>query len=70
LELKFDGPEGTVSYRWKAEEPMFQMPVRVGKKDNWQILHATSDWQTMRTALKKADFEVATDLYYVNVTKQ
>jgi hypothetical protein len=46
------------------------MPVRVGKKDNWQILHATSDWQTMRTALKKADFEVATDLYYVDVTKQ
>ena len=70
LELKFDGPDGTVSYRWKADEPMFQMPVRVGKKDNWQILHATSDWQTMRTALKKDDFEVATDLYYVNVTKQ
>jgi len=70
LELKFDSPDGTVSYRWKADEPMFQMPVRVGKKDNWQILHATADWQTMRTPLKKDDFEVATDLYYVDVAKQ
>jgi len=70
LELKFDGPDGTVSYRWKADEPMFKMPVRVGRKDNWQILHATAEWQTMRTALKKDDFEVATDLYYVNVTKE
>ena len=70
LELKFDDPDGTVSYRWRADEPMFQMPVRVGKKDNWQILHATSDWQTMHTPVKKDDFEVATDLYYVNVSKQ
>lgn len=70
LELKFDSPDGTVSYRWKADEPGFQMPVRVGKRDSWQILRPTSDWQTMRTVLKKDDFEVATDLYYVDVNKQ
>jgi aminopeptidase N len=70
LELKFDTSKSTVSYRWQADEPMFQMPVRVGKKDNWQVLRATSDWQTMQTPLNKDDFEVATDLYYVNVTKQ
>ena len=70
LELKFDNAGGTVSYRWKTDEPGFQMPVRVGKKDSWQIVHATPDWQVMRTALKKDDFEVATDLYYVNVARQ
>jgi len=70
LELKFDTAKGTVSYRWQADEPMFQMPVRVGKKDNWQVLRATSDWQTTRTPVNKDDFEVATDLYYVNVSKQ
>jgi len=69
LELKFDN-SGTVSYRWKADEPGFQMPVRVGKSGNWQIVHATSDWQTMRTTLKKDEFDVATDLYYVNVTRE
>jgi aminopeptidase N len=70
LELKFDESKGTVSYRWKVDEPAFQMPVRVGKKDSWQIIHATTDWQTMPTSLKKDEFEVATDLYFVNVTKE
>jgi aminopeptidase N len=70
LELKFASSDGTVSYRWKADEPLFQMPVRVGKEDHWQIVHPTRDWQTMRTALKKDDFVVATDLYYVEVIKQ
>jgi aminopeptidase N len=69
LELKFDTAKSTVSYRWQADEPMFQMPIRVGKKDNWQVLRATSDWQTTRTSVNKDDFEVATDLYYVNVSK-
>jgi len=69
LELKFHGADGTVSYRWKADEPGFAMPVRVGKKDNWQLIQATTDWQTMRSPLTKDEFGVATDLYYVNVSK-
>jgi aminopeptidase N len=70
LELKFNEGEGTVAYRWKVDEPGFAMPVRVGKKNNWQIIQATTDWQTMKTPLAKDGFEVATDLYYVNVDKQ
>jgi aminopeptidase N len=70
LELKFSDAAGTVDYRWKADEPKFAMPVRVGDKDHWQIIHATTDWQTLKTPLKKDDFAVATDLYFVNVDKQ
>jgi aminopeptidase N len=70
LELKFSAADGTVSYRWKVDEPGFAMPVRVGKKDNWQIIQATTEWQTMKTPLAKDEFGVATDLYYVNVEKQ
>jgi aminopeptidase N len=70
LELKFDNSNGTVSYRWKVDEPAFQMPVRVGKRDSWQIIRATTDWQTMPTSLKKDEFEVATDLYYVDVSRE
>ena len=70
LELKFDDSKQTVAYRWKVDEPGFQMPIRVGKSDKWQIIHATTDWQTMPTSLKKDEFEVATDLYYVNVAKE
>ena len=67
LELKF-GP-GTVSYRWQAEEPGFAMPVRVGESDHWQVIRPTKEWQTMKTSLPENKFEVATDLYYVNVRK-
>jgi len=70
LELKFDEVGQKVSYRWKADETAFAMPIRVGKRDNWQIIHPTTQWNTMSTAQKKDDFEVATDLYYVNVTKE
>jgi aminopeptidase N len=70
LELKFNAGEGTVSYRWKVDEQGFAMPISVGKKDIWQIIQATTEWQTMKTPLTKDDFAVATDLYYVNVDKQ
>ncbi|MGB0035230.1 MAG: M1 family metallopeptidase [Candidatus Acidiferrales bacterium] len=70
LELKFDEAGDTVSYRWKADEPDFAMPVRVGKKANWQMIQPTTEWKTMPTSLKKEEFNVATDLYYINVSKQ
>ncbi|MGA7241138.1 MAG: M1 family metallopeptidase [Bryobacteraceae bacterium] len=69
LELKFDETAGTVSYRWKADEAAFAMPVRVGTNNRWQIVRPTTEWQTMKTPLKKDEFQVATDLYYVGVSK-
>jgi aminopeptidase N len=70
LELKFNEAEGTVDYRWQADEPDFAMPIRVGKKTDWEIIQPTTYWQTMNTPLKKNEFDVATDLYFVNVSKQ
>jgi aminopeptidase N len=67
LELKFDEAQHTVSYRWVVDEPGFEMPVRVGRKDAWQIVQATTAWQTMTTPLSRDEFEVATNLYYVTV---
>lgn len=69
LELAFDEANGAVRYRWRAEEPGFNMPVKVGKKDAWQIVQPTGDWRTFNTPLKLDEFEVATDLYYINVEK-
>jgi aminopeptidase N len=68
LELKFDQP-GTVSYRWRADEKAFAMPIRAGKSGEWRLIQPTAEWQTMPTQLSKDEFEVATDLYYVNVSK-
>jgi aminopeptidase N len=69
LELFFDPVEGTVSYKWKADEPGFSMPVLVGDKDHWQRIMPTLNWQTMKTPLTRDQFEVATDLFYVDVKK-
>ncbi len=69
LELKFDEAKKTVSYRWKADEPNFAMPVRVGTKNEWQIIQPTAAWKEMKTTLGKDEFEAATDLYFINVNK-
>jgi len=70
LELRFNEADGTVDYRWQADEPDFAMPIRVGKKTDWQIIQPTTYWQTLKTPLQKNEFDVATDLYFVNVSKQ
>jgi aminopeptidase N len=70
LELAFNESEGTVAYRWKADERAFAMPIRVGERGKWTTIRPTTGWAIMKTPLKKETFEVATDLYYVNVTTQ
>ncbi len=69
LELKFDESRQEVRYRWRTDEPGFAMPVRVGTVGHWQVIKPGRDWKTMKSALKKEDFGVATDLYYVEVKK-
>ena len=70
LELAFDEKEETVSYRWAADERGFNMPIRAGRRGQWLVIQPTTDWATMKLSVPKAEFEVATDLYYVEVRKQ
>jgi aminopeptidase N len=70
LELAFDQSGGTVAYRWNAEERRFAMPIKAGLPGRWQTIRPTVDWQIMKTDLGKDAFQVATELYYVNVVKQ
>jgi hypothetical protein len=69
LELTFNA-DRTVSYRWNADVPGFSMPVKVGRAGEWQTIQPTGDWKVLATPLPRDEFEVATDLYYVNVTKR
>jgi aminopeptidase N len=70
LELMFQEAGGAVSYRWKADVKGFAMPVRVGKQGHWQIIEPSPEWKTMATSLKPDEFDVATDLYYIDVVKR
>jgi aminopeptidase N len=67
LELQFNQADRMVSYRWRATVDGFTMPVRVGSRDRWDTVEATTDWQTMPTTLGPDEFEVAADLYYIDV---
>jgi len=70
LELLFGEEPGLVMYKWRADEDRFDMPVRVGTPGQWQIIRPTTQWQWMKTPLTKEQFQVASDLYYVDVNKQ
>ena len=69
LELEFRENEGSVSYRWKSGVKDFAMPVKVGRRNDWRLLKPTTDWQTMKNELKRDEFDVATDRYYIEVVK-
>jgi aminopeptidase N len=69
LELRFQENGGSVSYRWKADIREFAMPVKVGRGPDWRLIRPTTEWQTLKTGLKKEEFEVATDLYYIDVIR-
>jgi aminopeptidase N len=69
LELKFE--PGKVEYRWKADEPGFAMPIKAGDAEHWTVVKpVTMAWKTMPWTGSKDSFAVATDLYYVNVSKE
>jgi hypothetical protein len=70
LELLFGEAPGMVMYKWDADEDSFAMPVKVGTAGKWEIIRPTTRWQWMQTQLSKDDFQVATDLYCIDVNKQ
>ena len=70
LDLQFEQAAGSVRYRWQADEPAFAMPVLVGNREHWELIHPTTAWQTMQTTMGKDNFDVAADLYYITVNKQ
>jgi hypothetical protein len=64
-----DRPEAATSSRlsgqWKRSPMAFAMPIEVGRKDEWQVITPTTEWQTMTVGgrhLDKAGFSEARGL--------
>lgn len=70
LELAFNESEGTLAYRWNVAERAFAMPIRVGSKGVWRTIRPTTDWAVEPNTVKPDDIDIATDRYYVNVSKR
>lgn len=64
LQVKFG--EHEVAYRWQAEVEDFNMPIQVRKSGEGRFIHPTAKWQTEKGATK-ANWQAATDLFYVEV---
>jgi aminopeptidase N len=70
LELNFDPSKQTVSYRWKADEAGFAMPIEVGDPQHWtKIAPVTTEWKTMPWTASREQFAVDSDYYYVDVNR-
>jgi aminopeptidase N len=68
LELK--ASPGKMEYRWKADEAGFAMPIKVGDAAKWTVVTpVTTEWRSMAWSGTPEEFKVATDLYYVAVTR-
>jgi aminopeptidase N len=67
LELTFNDADKLLWYRWKADEPGFVMPVRVGDPAKWQTIQPGAQWKSIPWTQPRAQLKVATDLYYINV---
>ena len=70
LEVLFGGAQGSLMYKWAADEENFAMPVRVGTPGKWQTIHPTTKWQTMKTPLTKGELQVDVDHFYVDVNEE
>lgn len=64
------GQDQQLRYRWQADVPGFNMPIRVGQPGKWQVIEPTLEWQTLNWEQSQTDFAVATDLYYIEVDWQ
>jgi aminopeptidase N len=66
LELKFDRAQGTVAYRWSADETRFAMPIRIGEREHLTLVTpVTTEWKTMPWTADPDTLYVPHDLYYI-----
>ncbi|MFQ5628015.1 MAG: M1 family aminopeptidase [bacterium] len=66
LQVKFE--HDRVQFRWKADIPGFDMPVKVRSKGAAHFIHPTIEWQSESLAGVTQDkWQVATDLFYIEI---
>jgi len=46
------------------------MPVKVGTKNIWRVIQPTAEWRALAAPPKRDEFEVSTDLYFIDVVRK
>lgn len=66
--LEMRRTKGKLEYRWKTDEPNFEMPVEITVKGQTMRLQATNSWQSVKTkAISNKEIGVATDKFFIKV---
>jgi len=65
-ELEFRKSKSGVEFRWKTEEPNFEMPIDVLIKDKKVRLYGTNDWKKIEEKVKsKSDIQPLKSVFYI-----
>ena len=65
------GDDIKLKYRWKTPVEEFNMPLLVGKKDNYQLIYPTTKLMEMIISdIKPEDFKVATELFLIDIAER
>jgi aminopeptidase N len=71
LELTYRKQFKSMTCAWKADEPGFAMPIKVGDPAHWIVVQpAHGEDVKVKWDEAPEDFKVATDLYYVDVERK
>jgi hypothetical protein len=72
LQLIKKGDTLVVRYKWNAEVPGFDMPIKVTTaKNHFTFIYPITQWQTMQLPrMKPGDFQIDTDHFLIKVNKQ
>lgn len=69
--IVFSSANDVVQYRWKADVPGFDMPIKIVNADGTlTTLKPTTEWQILKGYSSAEKVKAATDLYYVKVGKE
>lgn len=71
-QLKSDGNNLTLYYKWEAETEGFKMPIKVTTaKYDFTFIYPTQEWKMMKLKnISPEDFKIAEDLFYVKLEMQ
>jgi len=65
--LKQEGDDLQVRYKWETDVTAFNMPVKIGKEEEWTVVKPTTGvvGEVVLKNCSKSDFKVAESLFYV-----
>lgn len=68
--LEMRRAKGKLEYRWKTDEPDFEMPVEITIRNQTTRLLATNKWQTFKVkTISDKEISVATDKFFIKTER-